>query len=295
MCKYLLILSCARLLGRLPIRVLYLLAAVAAFLIYTFAGRIRRNVWDNMRHVMGPNTPKKELRRAARQVFGNWAKSYADLIHLPYLNLDKFFEQKLVYHGFEENMLPAITNGKGVIISSGHFGNVELGIQGLLAKGVKVTVLTEPIQPPALSRLVDGLRANKGHTFLPVSIGSIKVLLRSIKAGGVVGLMCDRDIEGQSIRVLLCGTPTSMPVGVVELATRTGAAIVPIFVYRKNGNACEAFLEPPLELVNSGDPQADLETNVRRLLERFEAHLQRDPGQWTVLETVWDTEEDEEP
>jgi lauroyl/myristoyl acyltransferase len=295
MCKYLLISACARLLGRLPPRGLYLLAAVAAFLAYAFAGRLRHNVWDNMRHVMGPNTPKKELRRAARQVFGNWAKSYADLIHLPYLDLDKFFNQKLVYHGFEEHMLPALTNGKGVIISSGHFGNVEMGIQGLLVKGVKVTVLTERLQPPALSRLVDGLRASKGHTFLPVGIGSIKTVLRSIKAGGVVGLMCDRDIEGQSIRVPFCGTTASVPMGVVELATRTGATIVPIFIYRKSGNAGEAFLEPPLELVNSGDPQADLKANVRRLLERFEAHLRRDPGQWTVLETVWDTEEDEEP
>jgi len=295
MWKYFLLLACARLLGRLPTRVLYLLAAVAAALIYLFAWRLRRNVWDNMRHVMGPNTPKKELHRAARQVFGNWAKSYADLIHLPYLDLDKFFQQKLVYHGFEENMLPAIANGKGVIISSGHFGSVELAIQGLLAKGVRMTVLTERLQPPALSRLVDGLRASKGHTFLPVSFASIKAVLRSIKAGGVVGLMCDRDIEGTSIRVPFCGTPASVPVGIVELATRTGATIVPIFVYRKNGDACEAFLEPPLELVNNGDPQADLKTNVRRLLERFETHLRRDPGQWTVLETVWDAEEDEEP
>jgi len=293
--KYLLLLACARLLGRLPTRVLYLLAAVAAALTYTLARGLRQNVLDNLRHVMGPNTPKKELRRAARQVFGNWAKSYADLIHLPYLDLRKFFDQKLVYHGFEENLLPAIADGKGVIISSGHFGNVELGIQGMVAKGVPVTVLTEPLQPPALSRLVDGLRASKGHTFLPVSIASIKAVLRTVKAGGVVGLTCDRDIEGRSIRVPFCGTPTSVPVGVVELATRTGATIVPIFVHRKNGDACEAFLEPPLELVNSGDPQADLKTNVRRLLERFEAHLRRDPGQWTVLEAVWDTEEDKEP
>jgi KDO2-lipid IV(A) lauroyltransferase len=295
MWKYLLLLACARLLGRLPIRVLYLLAAVAAPLIYAFAWRLRRNVWDNMRHVMGPDTPKKELRRAARQVFDNWAKSYADLFHLPYLDLQKFFEQKLVYKGFDENMLPAIANGKGVIITSGHFGNVELGIQGLLGKGVKVTVLTEPLQPPALSRLVDGLRGSKGHNFLPVSIGSIKALLRSIKAGGVAGLMCDRDIEGRSIRVPFCGTPASVPVGVVELAARTGATIVPIFVHRKNGDACEAFLEAPLELVGNGDPEADLKTNVRRLLERFEAHLRRDPGQWVVLEAVWDREEDEEP
>jgi lauroyl/myristoyl acyltransferase len=156
-------------------------------------------------------------------------------------------------------------------------------------------VLTERLQPPALSRLVDGLRASKGHAFLPVGIGSIKALLRTIKAGGVVGITLDRDIEGRSIRVPFCGTPANVPVGVVELARRTGATIVPIFVYRKNGDACEAFLEPPLELVNNDDPEADLKTNVRRLLDRFETHLRRDPGQWTVLEAVWDSREDEEP
>ncbi|MCJ7510616.1 MAG: lysophospholipid acyltransferase family protein [Dehalococcoidia bacterium] len=289
------LLACVRLLGRLPTRVLYLLAEVAALLFYLFAWRLRRNVWDNMRHVMGPNTPKKKLRRATRQVFGNWAKSYADVIHLPYLNLHTFLGRKLIYHGFEENLLPAITNGKGVILTSGHFGSVELAIQGLVAKGVTATVLTEPLQPPALSHLLDGLRASKGHTFLPVSIGSIKTILRSIKAGGMVGLMCDRDIEGRSIRVPFCGTPASVPVGVVELAMRTGVPLIPIFVHRRNGDACEAFVEPPLELVNNSDPQADLKTNVRRLLERFEAHLRSDPGQWTVLEKVWDAEEDREP
>ncbi len=295
MWKYLLIWSCVRLLGRLPTRVLYFLAAVAAALTYLFAWRLRRNVSDNMRHVMGPNTPKKEVRKAARQVFANWAKAYADLVRMPRVDVGKFFDQKLVYHGFDDNLVPALADGKGVIITSAHFGNVELGIQGFLSKGVKMTVLTEPIQPPRLSRLIDGRRGSKGHTFLPVGIGSIKTLLRTIKAGGVVGLMCDRDIEGRSIFVPFCGTPTSMPVGVVELATRTGATIVPIFIHRKNGDSCEAFIEPPLELVNSGDPQADLETNVRRLLERFEGHLRRDPGQWTVLEAVWDAQEDEKP
>ncbi|MGQ9572378.1 MAG: lysophospholipid acyltransferase family protein [Dehalococcoidia bacterium] len=283
------LLACARLLGRLPLRILYLLASVAAAVTYLLAWRLRRNVWDNMRHVMGPDTPKKELRRTTRQVFANWAKSYADLIHLPHLDLDNFFHQRLVYYGFDENLLPAISKGKGVVIASAHFGNVEMGIQGLLCRGVKVIVLTEPLQPPALSRLIDGLRASKGHIFLPVSVSSIKALLRTLKGGGVVALTADRDIEGKSIRVPLCGTPASVPVGVVELAMRTGATIVPVFIHRKNGAGCEAFIEPPLELVSSGNRGADLTANVRRLLERFEAHLRRDPGQWTVLEAVWDT------
>ncbi|MDP2949280.1 MAG: lysophospholipid acyltransferase family protein [Chloroflexota bacterium] len=290
MWKYLLFLASVHLLGRLPTRVLYVLAAVAGDLAYLFARHLRRNVWDNMRHVMGPNTPKKVLRKAARQVFRNTAKYYADLIRLPHLNVQKFFDQRLIYHGLDENILPALSNGKGVIITSAHFGNPILAIQGLLPKGLKATVLTERLQPPALSRLVDSLRSSQGHTFLPVSFSSVKLALRTLKAGGVVGVMCDRDIEGRSLVVPFCGTPTSMPLGAVDLAMRTGAALIPVFSYRRNGGAVEVFLEPPLEMIHTGDPQADLKTNVRRLLEHFEPHLQTDPGQWTVMEAVWEGE-----
>jgi KDO2-lipid IV(A) lauroyltransferase len=292
MWKYLLLLLSVHLLGRLPLRVLYGLAAVAGDLAYFFAPPLRHNVWDNMRHVMGPDTPKKKLRRAARQVFRNIARYYVDLIRMPHLNLDQFFQRRLTYHGFEEHLLPAIHSGKGVIIASGHFGNAELAVQGLLVGGVKVVVLTEPLNPPALSRLIDGVRTSKGHTFLPVSFASVKTVVRTIKTGGVVALMCDRDIEGKSIRVPFCGTPARVPVGAVELAMRTGATIVPAFNHRTDGNGIEVFLESPLELASSGDSEADLKENVQRLLGRFEPHLRRDPGQWAVLEAVWEDGED---
>ena len=292
MWKYLLLLLSVHLLGRLPLRVLYALAAVAGDLAYFFARPLRRNVWDNMRHVMGPNTHKKELRRAARQVFRNIAQYYVDLIRMPYLNLEQFFRQRLTYHGFDEHLLPAIDRGKGVIIASAHFGNAELAVQGLLVRGVKVVVLTEPLRPPALSRLIDRLRTSKGHTFLPVSFTNVKTLVRTVKTGGLVALMCDRDIEGKSIRVPLCGTPARVPVGAVELAMRTGATIVPAFSHRRDGNGIEVFIESPLELVNSGDSNADLKENVQRLLQRFEPHLRSDPGQWAVLEAVWEDGDD---
>lgn len=294
MWKYLLLLLSVHLLGRLPLPVLYGLAAVAGDLAYLFAPPLRRNVWDNMRHVMGPDTPKKELRRVARQVFRNVARYYADLIRMPRMNLDQFLRQRLTYHGFDEYVLPAIAKGKGVIITSAHFGSPELAVQGLLAGGVKVVALTEPLRPPALSRLVDGLRGSKGHTILPVSFANVKTLLRTVKAGGVVALMCDRDIEGKSIRVPLCGTPARVPVGAVELAMRTGATILPIFNHRTGDNGIEALIQPPLELVDSGDRDSDLKENVRRLLERFEPHLRSDPGQWVVLEAIWEDGDDTE-
>lgn len=287
MWKYLLVLLSVRLLGRLPLRVLYGMAAVAGDLVYVLAVPLRHNVWDNMRHVMGPDTPKKELRRAAREVFRNAFRYYADLIHMPRMSLDHFFHQRLTYHGFDEYVLPAILEGKGVIITGAHFANPELAVQGLLGRRVKVVALTEPLHPPALSRLLDSQRASKGHTFLPVSLASVKTVIRTVKGGGVVALLFDRDIEGKSIRVPFCGTPARVPVGAVELAMRTGANLIPTFPYRRGHDSIEAFFEPPLELVNAGNHDSDLKENVRRLLERFEPHLRRDPGQWAVLEAVW--------
>jgi KDO2-lipid IV(A) lauroyltransferase len=295
MWKYVLILVSVYLLGWLPLRVLYGLANLSGELAYIIFVRVRHRVWDNMRHVMGPATPKAELRRAARQVFRNTARYYVDLISRPRLDVQRLYERNLVHYGLEENLLAPLKQGKGVVLASGHFGNAELVVQGLLPLGVKALALTEPLEPPALSRLVHRLRSSAGQTFLPVSLSNVKATLRYLKAGGMVAIMCDRDIEGRSLRVPFCGAPASMPVGAVELAMRTGAALVPTFAHRRDDNHYEVFAEPPLELARTGNPQADLETNVRRLLERFEPHLRRDPGQWTVLEAVWEDGKTEQP
>ena len=288
MWKYALILLSVYLFGWLPLRVLYGLANLAGEVAYILAVRVRHNVWDNMRHVMGPATPKAELRRAARDVFRNIARYYVDLITRPRLDTRRFYDRQLTPYGIEENLLSPLKQGKGVVLVSAHFGDAELVLQGLLHLGVKILALTEPLEPPALSRLVHKLRSRSGHTYLPVTLSNVKAMIRHLKAGGMIALLCDRDIEGRSLRVPFCGVPASMPVGAVELAMRTGAPLVPTFSHRRNGNRYDVFAEPPVELARTGDPQADLATNVRRLLECFEAHVRRDPGQWTVLESVWD-------
>jgi lauroyl/myristoyl acyltransferase len=288
MWKYVMLLLSVRLFGWLPLRVLYGLANVAGELGYIVFVRVRHRVWDNMRHVMGPATPKSELRRAARQVFRNIARYYVDLITRPRLDTQRFYDRQLTPHGIEENLLSPLKQGKGVILVSAHFGDAELVLQGLLHLGVKILALTEPLEPPALSRLVHDLRSGSGHTYLPVTLSNVKAMIRHLKAGGMIALLCDRDIEGRSLRVPFCGVPASMPVGAVELAMRTGAPLVPTFSHRRNGNRYEVVAEPAVELARTGNAQADLETNVRRLLGRFEAHVRRDPGQWTVLESVWD-------
>jgi KDO2-lipid IV(A) lauroyltransferase len=289
MWKYFALLIALHTLGRLPLAVLYRICDLAGELLFLLAPRLRRRVIDNMRHVLGPAASRGEVRRAARKVFRNVARYYADLITIPRLDVRQFYERRLHYWGFDEYIAPALGDGRGVIVVSCHFGSPELAIQGLIPLGVKALCLTEPLSPPRLSRLVDRLRSSQGHTFLPVSVGSVKAAIRYLKRGGLVALMGDRDVEGPRALLPFLGQETYIPTGPVELAMRTGAVLVPVFSYRRDGRI-EVVVEPPLDLERTGSVEEDVRLNTLRFLHCFERHLRRDPGQWIVMEAIWDSQ-----
>ena len=280
-------------LGRLPLRALYLIAELMARASYRAAGGSRASVIENLRHVMPPGTPDGELERAARQVFQNVTLYYADLAYLPRMNAQQFFDERLTVYGIDELLRPAIATGRGVIMLSAHFGNPEVVGQGLIPRGIKVFALTEPQDPPRLSALMDRLRSSKGHDFASVSTGSVKRVIRTLRQGGVVALMGDRDIEGPRQMLPFCGEDTWMPTGPIEVALRTGAIVIPSFSYRRR-RKFEAYLEAPLELKQTGDLQADARNGALEFLERFERRLRAEPWQWAVLERVWGGEGEEQ-
>ncbi|HEU4760425.1 MAG TPA: lysophospholipid acyltransferase family protein [Dehalococcoidia bacterium] len=276
-------------LGRLPVRALYALASLIGEASYLLFPRQRRRVWENLRHAVPPDTPKARLRALARRVFRNVALYYADLISMPHLDPQKFFDERLIVHGLEENLFPAVRAGGGVIVISGHCGNPELAVHGLIPKGIRILALTEPLAPPRLSKLVDRIRSASGHRAMPVGVAGVRQVVQTLRKGGVVALMGDRDIRGPKARLPFLGSETLMPTGPIEVALRTGATVIPAFTSRLDRCRIEAWLEEPLELERTGDLEHDVRNGTLRFLERLERHLRADPGQWAVLEAIWDT------
>ena len=288
MWKYVLFLIAIQTIGRLPLGFGYALAEVAGRLAYRLVSGNRRNVISNLRRVMGAEAPEREVQAAARKVFVNVAKYYVDLVSMPHMDLDGFYRRRFRYYGFDEYLLTAVAEGKGVILLSGHLGNPELAAQGMLPRGVKVFALTEPLRPPQLSRLVDRLRASKGNVFAPVGFAGVKQAIRTIRDGGVVALMGDRDIEGPRASLPFFGEETLVPVGPIEMALRTGATVLPCFTIRTGSANIEAFVEERLDLHRSGDMDADARAGALLFLARLERRLREHPDQWVVLESVWD-------
>jgi KDO2-lipid IV(A) lauroyltransferase len=273
--------------GRLPIRAMYAIADVVAELAYRLFPRVRENVWENLRHVMPAATPKRKVRTAARRVFRNVTRYYADLAYMPRMDLQEFFTKRLRLHGVRETLGPAVESGRGVIILSAHYGNPEMVGQGLLPLGVKMVALTEPLDPPALSRMIDRRRGSQGHEFGPVNVGNVKRAIKQLRRGGVVALMGDRDIHGPKMRLPFFGEETWMPTGPIEVGLRTGAIVIPSFCARR-GMIFDAYMEEPLRLEQTGDFEEDARRGALEWIERLEARLRSEPEQWAVLERIWE-------
>lgn len=286
MWKYYALLTSYRLLGRLPDRARYAIGRIIADLIYLLRSRMRRDVIANMRQVMGPDASERQVRRTAREAFRNVGRYYADLIHIPHLDVQRFLRERLDLEGLEW-LEQARTSGRGAVVVSAHFGNPEMAVQGLAAAGLHVFALTEPLEPSALSDFTHWLRSRHGHRYRTVGFGAVKEAIHHLKQGGLVAILLDRDVGGTGVPMQFCGAETRIPLGAVDLALRTGADLIPAWVWRIPGYRFRARIGPSLELVRTGHAEQDLRLNAQRLMALFEERLRSDPGQWAVLEPIW--------
>ncbi len=271
--------------GILPRRTAYALAQVAGDFAFLARAETRANVKDNMRHVLGKSASDRAVSEAAREVFRNVTRYYVDLVRLPHLAADEFLENEIEIHGLEQLTGPT-SQGRGVVVATAHYGGAEMGAQAGAMLGLRVLVLAEPLQPPDFADAMHQMRTVHGARYENVSFSSIAGALRHLRAGGVLAMTCDRDIQNSGAPLAFFGAVTKMPLGAVEMAARTGAVLVPAYSHR-SGKKIDVYFDNPLELVDTGRPKQDALVNAAAALSRIEPWIRQDPGQWMVLERVW--------
>jgi KDO2-lipid IV(A) lauroyltransferase len=284
--KYWAIRGTSSLLGWLPLPVGHGLSHLVGDTTFRWRRGMRADVIDNVRHVLGPDASDREVERTAREVVRNVCRYYADLIRLPRNRPEALLRDQVRISGLERVKGP-LSEGRGVVIASAHFGNPEIAVQVGPALGLDVLVVSEPLEPPELSELVHRLREANGARYEPVGYRAISAALRHLRKGGVVAIACDRDIQGSGAELAFFGAPTRMPLGAAELALRTGAAVIPGFCRRRIGGFDIVFEEEVVP-AHSGDHDADVRATTALLLRRAEAWIRAYPSQWIVLERVWD-------
>lgn len=282
----------SKLAPRVPRALGYWVASLLGQLAYFLAPKPRQAVRANLYHVLGEGTPPDQLTKAARAVFANGARNYFDLLRLSRFDPESL-DRQLTIHDLE-HLTEAVNSSHGVVLITAHMGNLDVVGQVLhrLYPSMEGIIPVEPIRPEPLLRLVTRLRAGHGVPFTPLGLSTLKQALGLLRRGGLVAMAVDRDIQGTGVQVPFFGRETSMPVGALELARRTGAVVVPAFAVREKDNRFTVYVEPPLALEWNG-PTAEetLRSNLGKLVSLLERYLRRYPEQWVVFQPIWSGEE----
>ncbi len=238
-----------------------------------------------MRHVLGEGADESAIERAVRGIFRNTLKNYYDLFRTATLEEKDIEAMVHTLHG-SEHIGQAISAGKGVVLSSAHFGNWEAMMQLAASRFKSILIPVEPLKPDKLFQYICRIRARQGAQLVSVSRPLLSVF-RALRQGGVVATAADRDITGSGIEIEFFGAPAILPDGHVQLALRTGAPLILAFGRRLPNDKFEIHIEPPLALERTGDLKRDVRINVEKVARVLERYISTYPEQWTMLQPVW--------
>jgi len=273
-------------LGHLPEAAADVVAGAVAGTLATVPGRMPDMYGRHLGRVLGRRLSPHEQRRWTRRAYRSYARYWLEGARLASIDPEVVDARMTMESGWEQ-FTEAMAAGRGVVLALPHVGSWEWGGAWLARRGYPMTAVAELLEPPELYQWFVRQRQRLGLTIVPLGPEAGGVLLRTLRAGGLVGLLCDRDIVGNGIEVDFFGERTTLPGGPATLALRTGAALMAGAVYSGPGKNHTAVILPSLPTERTGSLRTDVTRLTQALAGDLETLIRRAPEQWHVFQPNW--------
>ena len=169
--------------------------------------------------------------------------------------------------------------GRGVIVAAPHYGNHELVIEWMAARGPFALVYRAP-ETAYGDRFLRLARDGENVVLVPAEASAMRPLLKALQAGGAVGITPDQQPkEGAGDFAPFFGRPAQTLTLVPRLARRTGATVLAVYAERRADGLFDVHVEPVDAAVGGDDPAAALAA-MNAAVERI-ARRDMSQYQWT--------------
>ena len=233
-----------------------------------------------------PELTGRDLDRAVDATFDSYARYWIESFRLPQLPPAEVAHHFGVegYHHIAESLAA----GRGTILVLPHLGGWEwAGFWLTQVMHLDVTVVVEPVEPPALFDFFTEFRRQLGMNIVPLGPTAGGEILRALKANHVVCLLSDRDIVGDGVELEFFGEVTTLPAGPATLGLRTGARLIPVGCYFEGSRGHHAVVQAPVPAVRQGRLRADVARVTGDLAVRLEELIRAAPEQWHLQQPNW--------
>lgn len=243
----------------------------------------RRRTLEHLSLAFGREKTPGEIRALGSKVFEHYGRTLAEMAMV-----DKLigpFDRYVTATGYE-HLDRVLAQGRGMIVTVGHFGNWEFMAGYMAIKGYPARVIARKIYFEPYDRLlVDLRRKMKVETIYRDS--SPRSMLSVLRKNGILAFAVDQAVDTvEGVFSAFFGRPAYTPVAPVRFSLVSGAPIVPAFIVRE-GIRHRVIVEPPIELEVSGDRERDIRVNTQKWVDIQERYIRKYPHLWVWNHRRW--------
>jgi KDO2-lipid IV(A) lauroyltransferase len=231
-----------------------------------------------------PEKPEAQRRVIASGVFAHLGLGAAEFMRFPFRSMAQLESWVGECSGFE-NLADCIRGGRGAIAVTAHVGHWEL-LAAYTAARLPVAVVARQLYDDRLNAHLNAFRRGKNITVFERNT-SVKPILKWLKEGKVLGLLCDQDTSVDSVFVDFFGRPAKTPSGAAWLAQATGAGVFTAFSARRPDGLYRLRYDGEIAVPPRGEDSLPV---VQEYTRRTEGFIREVPEQWAWNHNRWRTQ-----
>ncbi len=255
-----------QILSWLPLPLMHALGAVAGWIVYASSPKYRQRLRANL--------AQAGLQTVRRQAIEEAGKN---LLELPFIwcgDPQRVLRAAQV-HDWQVAQ-SALDQHRGVVFLTPHLGCFEI-IAQVIASRTPLTALYRPPRIAMLQPLLEQARTRTGLSLAPATLSGVRVLLRTLRDGGSIGLLPDQvPGAGEGLWAEFFGKPAYTMTLPAKLAQMSGAPLVLCYAERLPRGAGYAVRFVRFDGDLSGPPLAQ----ARTINAAMEALIARCPAQY---------------
>ena len=275
--------------ARLPVRLAYKMADARGDLIYRYAAGSRLHAERSVARVF-PDLSAQQAQSIVRSNFRVLSRDAMETFW--YTRPPSFFEKITEVSGLEE-LRKAAKAGNGVLLFSGHFGNIGLFFVALGNKGIEMNIIGRSIEPgdnplhPAELRYnrkrVRWIESAVRRPFILTGKGNYPLMREKLRQGEIVMILIDVApyLLRRTVPVSFLGGQTLFGFGIASLYRETGAPVFQWTIRADNRNRIE--IEEVTDQVRDLGSEEEI---MRKLAGLLEQKIFRYPDHWNQWDSL---------
>lgn len=260
---------------------------------YNLLHRFRRSAINNVTIAFGDTIPLERKQEVVRNAFRSLGRTMIDFVRFKKYSRDYLLSLAKRVEGSEYLQNAMKESPGGVIGLACHLGSWEYGGAWMVASGYPLVAVGKEQPDAGITKLMLELRASVGIQHIPRAKKGQKAIIQTLNSKSILGLVADQNGGINGIFVPFFGKLASTVKGPAQLAMKKKVPIILIAALWEEYSYV-IHIEPPIEMVDTGDEEADLLENTFRCQQSIENLVRQYPDQWLWGHTRWKTRPPEE-